>query len=53
MFDKLNSVVKQIFKTSNYLSLGAIPQDSHLEAAVMQQMPVSMQSPNSKSCQGI
>ena len=42
MFNKLNSVVNR------YLKL-PIPQDSLLEAAVMQQMPVSMQSPNSKS----
>ena len=44
MFNKLNRYLKLPITY-----LGAIPQDSHLEAAVMQQMPVSMQSPNSKS----
>lgn len=48
MFNKLNSVVNRYLKLP-ITYLGAIPQDSHLEAAVMQQMPVSMQSPNSKS----
>ena len=48
MYSKLNTVV------SKYLNLpvsylGAIPQDRRLEEAVMQQMPVSMQSPNSRS----
>lgn len=48
MYNKLNSVVNRYLKLPvSYL--GAIPQDSHLEEAVMQQMPVSMQSPNSKS----
>lgn len=48
MFNKLNSVVNGYLKLPiSYL--GEIPQDSHLEDAVMQQMPVSMQSPNSKS----
>lgn len=48
MFNKLNSVVNRYLKLPiSYL--GEIPQDSHLEDAVMQQMPVSMQSPNSKS----
>ena len=46
MFNKLNSVVNRYLKLP-ITYLGAIPQDSHLEAAVMQQMPVSMQ--NSKS----
>ena len=48
MFNKLNSVVNRYLKLP-ITYLGAIPQDSHLEAAVMQQMPVSMQSPSSKS----
>ncbi|MCM1182841.1 MAG: MinD/ParA family protein [Roseburia sp.] len=48
MYHKLNTVV------SRYLSLpltylGAVPQDRRLEEAVMQQMPVSIQSPNAKS----
>lgn len=48
MFNKLNSVVNRYLKLPiSYL--GEIPQDVHLENAVMQQMPVSMQSPNSKS----
>jgi flagellar biosynthesis protein FlhG len=48
VFNKLNTVVNRYLKlTVEYL--GAIPQDRHLEEAVMQQMPVSIQSPNSKS----
>lgn len=48
MFNKLNSVVNRYLKLPiSYL--GEIPQDAHLENAVMQQMPVSMQSPNSRS----
>lgn len=48
MYNKLNTVVNR------YLSLplsylGAVPQDRRLEEAVMQQMPVSIQSPNAKS----
>ncbi len=48
MYNKLNSVVNRYLKLP-VAFLGTIPQDSHLENAVMQQMPVSMQSPNSKS----
>lgn len=48
MYNKLNTVVNRYLKLPiSYL--GAIPQDHHLEDAVMQQKPVSMQSPNSKS----
>ena len=48
MYNKLNTVANRYLKLPvSYL--GAIPQDSHLEEAVMQQKPVSMQSPNSKS----
>lgn len=48
MYNKLNTVVNRYLKLPiSYL--GAIPQDYHLEDAVMQQKPVSMQSPNSKS----
>ena len=45
--NKVSSVNRYLKLPITYL--GAIPQDSHLEAAVMQQMPVSMQSPSSKS----
>ncbi len=48
MYNKLNTVVNRYLKLpTSYL--GAIPQDFRLEDAVMQQMPVSMQSPNAKS----
>ncbi len=48
MYNKLNTVVNRYLKLPlSYL--GAIPQDYHLEDAVMQQKPVSLQSPNSKS----
>ena len=48
MYNKLNSVVNRYLKLPvSYL--GAIPQDANLAQAVMQQKPVSMQSPNSKS----
>lgn len=48
MYNKLNAVVNRYLKLPVSF-LGAIPQDPHLENAVMQQMPVSMQSPNAKS----
>jgi len=48
MFNKLNSVVSRYLKLP-IAYLGTIPQDPQLEHAVMQQMPVSMQSPNAKS----
>jgi len=48
MYSKLETVVKRYLKLPlSYL--GSIPQDYHLEDAVMQQTPVSMQSPNAKS----
>ena len=48
MYNKLNSVVTRYLKLPiSYL--GSIPQDANLENAVMQQMPVSMQSPYAKS----
>lgn len=48
MYSKLETVVNRYLKLSlSYL--GSIPQDYHLEDAVMQQTPVSMQSPNAKS----
>lgn len=48
LFNKLNAVV------SKYLNLpitylGSVPQDEQLSKAVMQQMPVSLQSPSAKS----
>ena len=48
MYNKLETVVSRYLKLPvSYL--GSIPQDYHLEEAVMQQTPVSMQSPNAKS----
>lgn len=48
LFTKLNSVVMRYLKIPiSYL--GSIPQDSQLAKAVMQQMPVSLQSPGAKS----
>lgn len=48
LFNKLNSVVTRYLKLPiSYL--GSIPQDAQLEKAVMQQMPVSIQSPTAKS----
>lgn len=48
MYSKLETVVNRYLKLPvSYL--GSIPQDYHLEDAVMQQTPVSMQSPNAKS----
>lgn len=48
MYNKLETVVNRYLKLPvSYL--GSIPQDYHLEDAVMQQTPVSMQSPNAKS----
>lgn len=48
MYNKLNTVVNRYLKLP-ITYLGAIPQDYHLEDAVMQQKPVSIQSPRSKS----
>lgn len=48
MYNKLNTVVNRYLKLP-VTYLGAIPRDHCLETAVMQQKPVSMQSPNSKS----
>ncbi len=48
LFTKLNAVVNRYLKLSiSYL--GSIPQDKALSDAVMQQMPVSIQSPKAKS----
>ena len=48
MYNKLNTVVNRYLKLP-MVYLGAIPQDHQLEASVMQQMPVSIYKPNSKS----
>jgi len=48
MFNKLDTVVNRYLNLPETY-LGAIPYDHHLEAAVMQQMPVSLTSPNAKS----
>lgn len=48
LFQKLNVVVELYLKLP-MTYLGAIPQDSMLSNAVMQQMPVSIQHPNAKS----
>lgn len=50
LFNKLNAVVARYLKLP-MTYLGYIPQDSQLSKAVMQQMPVSMQSPSAKSSQ--
>lgn len=48
LFNKLNAVVTRYLKlTVSYL--GAVPYDTLLSKAVMQQMPVSLQAPSSKS----
>lgn len=48
LFGKLNSVVSRYLKLPvDYL--GAVPQDAQLSKAVMQQMPVSLQTPSAKS----
>lgn len=50
LFNKLNAVVTRYLKIP-MTYLGYVPQDNQLTKAVMQQMPVSMQSPNAKSSQ--
>ena len=48
MFQKLNTVVSRYLKLPlSYL--GSVPQDAKLAKAVMQQMPVSIDEPGSKS----
>ena len=50
LFEKLDTVVTRYLKLPiSYL--GMIPQDVQLSRAVMQQMPVSIQNPESKSAQ--
>lgn len=48
MYNKLNSVVSRYLKLPISF-MGAIPEDSSLSNAVMQQMPVSIESPKAKS----
>ncbi len=50
LFEKLDMVVARYLKIP-ITYLGMIPQDAQLERAVMQQMPVSIQNPDSKSAQ--
>lgn len=48
LFSKLNAVVSRYLKLPvDYL--GAVPQDKNLYKAVLQQMPVSLENPGSKS----
>lgn len=50
LFEKLNAVVARYLKMPiSYL--GAVPQDSQLSRAVMQQVPVSIQHPQAKASQ--
>ena len=48
LFNKLNAVVARYLKLP-ITYLGAVPQDTQLSKAVMQQMPVSIQAPTAKS----
>ena len=48
LFEKVASVVSRYLKLP-ITYLGAIPRDTQLAKAVMQQMPVSMQAPHAKS----
>lgn len=48
LFDKLNAVVERYLKIPISF-LGSVPQDEKLLKAVMQQTPVSLQSPTAKS----
>ena len=50
LFGKLDTVVTRYLKIP-ITYLGMIPQDIQLSKAVMQQMPVSIQNPDSKSAQ--
>lgn len=50
LYNKLNAVVTRYLKLP-MTYLGYIPQDNLLAKAVMQQMPVSLQTPNAKSSQ--
>lgn len=48
LYSKLNAVVSRYLKMP-FAYLGAVPQDSQLSKAVMQQTPVSLQNPSAKS----
>lgn len=48
LYNKLNAVVSRYLKLP-FSYLGSIPQDMQLSKAVMQQMPVSLQTPNAKA----
>ncbi len=48
LYSKLNAVVSRYLKMP-FTYLGAVPQDSQLSKAVMQQTPVSLQNPSAKS----
>lgn len=48
IFDKLNSVISH-YLTIPVTYLGSVPEDSQLVKAVMQQQPVSLKEPQSKS----
>lgn len=48
LYHKLNAVVTRYLKMP-LLYLGSVPQDGQLAKAVLQQTPVSIQSPNAKS----
>lgn len=50
LFEKLDTVVERYLKLP-ITYLGMVPQDAQLSKAVMQQMPVSIQNPDSKSAQ--
>ncbi|MCM1038148.1 MAG: MinD/ParA family protein [Roseburia sp.] len=50
LFEKLDTVVARYLKIP-LTYLGMVPQDPQLAKAVMQQMPVSIQNPESKSAQ--
>jgi flagellar biosynthesis protein FlhG len=50
LFNKLNTVVSRYLKIP-MTYLGSVPQDAMLARAVMQQTPVSLQSPGAKSSQ--
>ena len=48
LYSKLNAVVSRYLKIP-ITYLGAIPRDPELSQSVMQQMPVALQAPKSKS----
>lgn len=50
LYEKLDTVVARYLKIP-ITYLGMVPQDAQLAKAVMQQMPVSIQNPDSKSAQ--